>query len=233
MNFTKEQWDELVTRAGKLDDMIRRHSAAMELHDPEKRVKIIVDEWGCWHPGGSGPSKGYNLFEQQSTMRDGVITALSLNAFNNHCDRVVMANVAQLCNNLHCLFLTGGENAIVTPTYWVFHMYKNHMGASHIRTAIEGGGLSASASEKDGKTTLTIANLSYDEGCEIELTSFGGRELPEEAVLTVLGGDPHSHNSFDAPETVKPSDPVKTEKKDGKFVITMPAASVASVVWEE
>lgn len=233
VNFTKEQWDELVTRAGKLDDMIRRHSAAMELHDPEKRVKIIVDEWGCWHPGGSGPSKGYNLFEQQSTMRDGVITALSLNAFNNHCDRVVMANVAQLCNNLHCLFLTGGENAIVTPTYWVFHMYKNHMGASHIRTAIEGGGLSASASEKDGKTTLTIANLSYDEGCEIELTSFGGKDLPETAVVTVLGGDPHSHNSFDAPEAVKPADPVKTEKKDGKFVITMPAASVASVVWEE
>ena len=57
---------------------------------------MYVDEWGCWHKDGSGPSKGYNLFEQQSNMRDAVVTALTLNIFNDRCDVVGMANVAQL-----------------------------------------------------------------------------------------------------------------------------------------
>lgn len=231
VNFTKEQWDNLVTRAGKLDDMIRRHSAAMELHDPEKKVKIIVDEWGCWHPEGSGPSAGFNLYEQQNTMRDGVIAALSLNAFNNHCDRVVMANVAQLCNNLHCLFLTQGENAIVTPTYWVFLMYKNHMNGRHIRTAVEGEKLSVSASEKDGRITVTAANLSYEDNKEVEISLFGEGKKPEQVVVTLLGGNPHGFNTFENPDAVKPLEPVTVKAADGKVTVRLPGASVAAIEW--
>ena len=72
------------------------------------------------------PQQGGNLFEQQSTMRDAAVTALTLNIFNNNCEKIRMANVAQLVNNLHALLLVSGENCIVTPTYHVFHMYKNH-----------------------------------------------------------------------------------------------------------
>jgi len=227
--FSKEEWETLVTRAGRIGELIERHGAAMDLYDPERKVKIICDEWGCWHPAGSGPSKGYNLFEQQSTMRDGVITALSLNSFNNHCDRVAMANAAQLCNNLHCLFLTGGENAIVTPTYWVYWLYRGHQNAEHIRTAVEGENLSVSASRKDGETLITVANLSFDAEKEVELSAFGAESLPENGTLTVLGGNPHAHNTFDAPEAVKPQETMKFQAKNGKAVATLPPASVAKI----
>jgi len=229
VNFNRDEWYSLVYRADRINELIRRHSAAMELHDPEKRVKIIVDEWGCWHPDGSGPSKGYNLFEQQSTMRDAVITALSLNAFNNNCDRVVMANAAQICNNLHCLFLTQGENAIVTPTYWVFRMYKSHMNGQQIQTAVDGKDLSVSASVKEGRTIVTIANMSYDEEKEISLSSFGEGALPAEANLTLLdGGDPHAHNTFDSPDAVSPRT-LSLTAADRAFTFRLPAAGVAAL----
>ena len=44
------------------------------------------------HPVNSGPSKGANLFEQQSTVRDALLAALTLNIFNDKADIVKMAN---------------------------------------------------------------------------------------------------------------------------------------------
>ncbi len=230
VNFSEAEWDQLIAAAGKMQTLVERHRAAMRTFDPDEKIKIVCDEWGCWHNNGTGPSKGYNLFEQQSTMRDAVITALTLNIFNNNCDVVAMANVAQLCNNLHCLFLTGGEHAIVTPTYYVFDMMKAHQGARHIRAAGAPHGVSVSASEKDGAITVTAANLSYGEEKEIELSSFD-EPLPEHAFITTLEAVPQACNTFEAPDTVKPAAPVELPF-DGKTLrFRLPAAGVVSVVF--
>jgi len=232
--FTHEEWDRLIAQAGRMEELIERHAAAMRTFDPERRVRIVVDEWGVWHPDGSGPSKGYNLFEQQSTMRDAVVTALTLNIFNNHCDTVYMANAAQLCNNLHCLFLTGpnpGEE-LVTPTYHVFDLFKRHQGARHIHTAGVPASLSVSASERDGVVTLTAANLNYDRDEAVELSSFDV-PLGARARLTHLTAEPHAHNTFEAPETVSPGAPIELPVADGRIVFTVPAASVTRLEIEE
>lgn len=230
VDFTRENWNSLVEKANRMDGLIRRHDAAMLTYDPDRRVKIVIDEWGCWHPDGSGPSKGYNLFEQQSTMRDAVITALTLNTFNNHCDRVAMANVAQLCNNLHCLFLAGGEHAIVTPTYHVFDLYKAHQGASQLETVTTDKTLSVSASEKDGKITVTVANMNYDRDVEVSLSAFA-MTLGECAEVTYLvSDDPHAHNTFDNPECVTLSAPETVSAVNGTLVVKAPAAGVVRVV---
>ena len=203
VNFTEDQWDELIWKATRMEEIIQRNWNIICGHNMQDHCKLVVDEWGCWHPGGSGPFKGYNLFEQQSTMRDAMVAALTLNIFNNHCDKVRMANAAQLVNNLHCCFLAGGEHCITTPTYHVFDMYQGHQGAEALET-VGPDGLSVSASQKDGKTLVTIGNLSCREDVEISLESLGLR-LPETGKARMLAHDDiHAHNTFEKPEAVVP-----------------------------
>lgn len=233
--FTADQWDQQLDQAFRMQALIDAHRAAMDAYDPERRIGLVVDEWGCWHPDGSGPSQGYNLFEQQSTLRDAMVSALTLNIFNNRCDVVRMANVAQLCNNLHCLFLAGGEHLILTPTYHVFDLFKTHQGARQIAVATDAAcrgpeglpNLSVSASQREDLVTITLANTQFDQGMQVQLSAFGG-SLRGDGTLTLLTGDPHDHNTFEHPDRVRPQR--VTRAFTGGDVIDLPAASVAAIV---
>ncbi len=141
-------------------------------------------------------------------MRDAVVAALSLNVFNNHADKIIMTNVAQLCNNIHCLFLTEGEKLITTPTYHVFDMFKEHQNGDAVKTLIEDNAdpesrISVSASVKDGRLFVTAANLTLDHDLEFSLELLGARGKAEDAVVLSMD-DPASHNTFEAPENVAP-----------------------------
>ncbi len=227
VNFTQEDWDRLIEKASRMEELICRHYAITRGRGMEDCMKLVIDEWGCWHPEGSGPSAGKNLYEQQSTMRDAVIAGLTLNIFNNHCDKVRMANVAQLCNNLHSLFLTEGANCVATPNFYVFEMYRHHQGAEAIRTVVEDDGissahLSVSASVKDGILTMTLANCSCEETITVNPVLLGA-EWGEKTEAYLLAGDQmNSHNTFECPENVIPHT-VATENRT-RFVI--PPASV-------
>ena len=233
LTFTNEEWDEMMVKAQKIEEIILRNWSIICAYGKKDNFKLIVDEWGCWHPDGSGPSKGYNLFEQQSTMRDAVVSALTLNIFNNHCDKVRMANVAQLCNNLHALFLAGGEHCIVTPTYHVFDMYKGHQGADAIETVVSNNeefaqSVSVSASEKDRKVLVTIANLSCTEDTEISLAGVG-MGLGSKGKLTLLSNeDMHAHNTFEKPDNVTPF----TADIDTTKTFTLPRCAIAAVEFD-
>ena len=199
----------MLKKAADIETVIKRNWNIIKGHGLVCEPKLIVDEWGCWHRDGSGPSKGYNLFEQQSTRRDAVVSALTLNIFNNHCDKVRMANVAQLCNNLHCLFLAGGENCITTPTYHVFDMFKSHQNGQCIETIVENNdefekSVSVSASVKDGKTTVTLANMSCEENVDISFECLGFT-LPDNAKGMLLYNENMcAHNTFEMPDNVTP-----------------------------
>ncbi|MBQ5973263.1 MAG: alpha-N-arabinofuranosidase, partial [Oscillospiraceae bacterium] len=202
--FTDDEWDRQIAQAARIEDMIRRNYAVMVGYGLEERMPMVVDEWGCWHPAGSGPSKGKNLFEQQSTMRDAVVAALTLNIFNRHCDKVIMANVAQLTNLLHSLFLCGPDGFACTPTYHVFDMYQRHQGAESVGSVCENGDLSVSVSVRGGRTLITAANTSVRADAEIGLCPCG-RPLPETGELVLLShADPHAHNTFAEPDKVRP-----------------------------
>lgn len=218
VNFTEEEWYKQLSQAADMEKIIMRNWNIICGHGMQDSAKLVIDEWGCWHPDGSGPSKGYNLFEQQSTMRDAAVTALTLNIFNNHCEKIRMANAAQLVNNLHALFLAGGEHCIETPTYYVFDMFKEHQGAKLVETVVTdnddfNSSVSVSASVKDGKTLVTVANLSCTEDVEVLLESVG-QEIPQTAEGTILyNEDMHSHNTFEAPDTVMSSEIAVDPKK--------------------
>ena len=119
----------------KMETLIKRHSTIMDEYDPDKHIGMIVDEWGTWFEVEVGTNPGF--LYQQNTMRDALVAGINLNIFNKNCDRVKMANMAQLVNVLQSVVLTEGDKMLLTPTYHVFKLYKNHQGAELIQSYVE------------------------------------------------------------------------------------------------
>lgn len=228
--FSEEQWYELLAKAAKMEELVVRHRAAMDAYDPERKIGLVIDEWGCWHRDGSGPSRGGNLFEQQSTMRDALVAATTLCILNRHCDKVAMANVAQLVNNLHSLFLTQDASLVATPNYHVFDMMKGHQGAASVRTVVHSGRVgeveevTASCSVQGGESLLTLVNARYADPVEAVVNLYGG-VVAGPVSRTVLTARPDACNTFDAPNVACPSE--DTFAAAGvRLALTLPAASV-------
>ena len=115
-----------------METLIRDQWTVLGLFDTEHKIKLVVDEWGSWHPAGTEINPAH-LFEQMSTLRDALVAALTLDTFNRHADKVDMANIAQLVNNIHSLFLADGDKFVATPNFHVFEMYRPHQGARSVR----------------------------------------------------------------------------------------------------
>ena len=148
---------------------------------------MIVDEWGCWFTVEPGTNPGF--LYQQNTVRDALVAGITLNIFNKHCDRVKMANLAQMVNVLQSVILTEGPKMIKTPTYHVFHMYRHHQGATLLNSTLTGVGetgigewkvpeVTESVSEDaEHIITVTLNNLSADEEKEIEIVIAGDEHV--------------------------------------------------------
>ena len=230
--FSTADFYKTLVRASRMEELVTNHSKIMDRFDPEKKVGLIVDEWGAWYDVEEGTNPGF--LYQQNTMRDALIAAISLNVFNKHCDRVVMANLAQTVNVLQAVILTEGDQMVLTPTYHVFDLYKNHQDAKEVDCFVESdmvgedkwqiGQLTASASEKDGVITLTVANLSADKGETITLEGVCAKEVCGRIVKGEMG----QYNDFESsPIAVEAFDGAKVE--DGKVTITLPPCCVAAV----
>ena len=122
--FDENVWYKTLNKAVYIDELIRRHGKIMDEYDPLKKIGMIVDEWGTWYTCEPGTNPGF--LYQQNTMRDAMVAALTLNIFNKHSDRIMMANIAQTVNVLQSMILTDAEKMVLTPTYYVFKMFKEH-----------------------------------------------------------------------------------------------------------
>lgn len=122
-DFDDELYYKTIAAANFSDELITRHSEIMNRYDPEKKIGLVIGEWGCWHKVEEGTNPGF--LYQQNTMRDAIVAAIELNVFNRHSDRVVMANLAQAVNVLQSVILTEGDKMIKTPTYHVFDLLKH------------------------------------------------------------------------------------------------------------
>lgn len=237
LNFNEEEWYRLIFNSQKIETYILEHRAIMDRYDPDRKIDLVVDEWGNWHPVGSGPSKGANLFEQQNTLRDAVVAASTLNIFNNRCDVIKMANLAQVCNNLHSLFLTAGEKLIVTPTYYVFEMMKYHQNAELLSVEKDSAKigindvekiekLNISASERDGYTLVSVVNTSYRESETVEF-ELSGKVFDGVVTEKCLTGKPNAYNDRDK-AIVKPIE-TSLNVDNGILSVDLPAASVTTL----
>jgi alpha-N-arabinofuranosidase len=210
----------------------------MDEFDPDRRIGLAIDEWGTWHP----PTPGRNPAHlwQQNTMRDALVAALTLDTFNRHADKVVMANIAQAANVLQALFLTDGDRMILTPTYHVFDLYQHHQGARSLRVTIEAPdasfvlgdergrmpALAGSASINGPQLTLTVTNVHARLPVEAALDLRG--VVPKIVEATVLTHDDiHAHNTFEQPDMVTPQ---RAEGPTGNELRwTFPPASVTRI----
>ena len=187
--FSEEDWARSMERTWKTDEMIARHSAILDRHDPKGVVGISFSEWGAWW--AKDEKRPSNLY-QQNTLRDAVIAGLSLNIFQNHAARVRMANLAQMVNVLQSLILTDKDRMLLTPTYHVFDLYQGHKGATLLPTQVETPdysssgvkvpALSVNASRgAKGEVTLSLVNLDPNRAAKIEI------DVPGNGVQTATG----------------------------------------------
>ncbi len=138
IEFAEDAWFATLKKALFMDELIRGHSAIMDTYDPDKRIGLIIDEWGTWFDVEPGTNPGF--LYQQNSLRDALVAGVTLNIFNNHSDRVHMANIAQMVNVLQSMILTDGDKMVLTPTYHVFDMYKVHQDATLLSvTAVDAG----------------------------------------------------------------------------------------------
>ena len=235
LDFSREEYYATLKKALRMEELVENHLRIMRRYDPEGRVGLIVDEWGNWYDVEPGTNPGF-LF-QQNTMRDALTAAVTLNIFNRHAGGVVMANLAQTVNVLQALVLTEGEDMVLTPTYHVFDLYKEHQDAALLESYVEAGeagagpwrvpALHQSASmDGEGRIHITVANLSAEEAQEIRLR-VPGREKAE-ASLRLLAGEMGSYNSFSSPCAVCPrAEALERDAQSLRF--RLPPCSVAAV----
>jgi alpha-N-arabinofuranosidase len=236
--FTPEEWYELLNEGDKVESLIAGHWAVMGELDRRRRVKLVVDEWGAWYRPGTEVAPEH-LFGQQSTMRDALLTALTLDTFHRHADKIAMANVAQLINCLHSLFLAHEDRFVATPAFHVFETYGAHVGGQSVRTAFSGPrisyervnskgtlwGLAGSASVKGKALTVTAINPHISEPREAEI-AVRGASIAGARAVTIAADDIHAHNTFDKPDTVKPRQGSVAGARGASLTYRFPPASV-------
>ncbi len=236
--FDAHQWYELLEKAARVEQLILDQRTLMDCFDPQRRIALILDEWGTWH----FPTPGRNPAHlwQQSTLRDALVAAITLDAFNRHADKLAMANIAQMVNVLQALILTDGDRMLLTPTYHVYDLYREHQGARSVRVQIEAPavafavgaerrqipGLLASASTRGDQLLLTVVNphATFPIECEIRIE----RAKAREASAQVLTHDElTAHNTFDAPQNVTPEEVLVEAAAEWRF--TFAARSVTAI----
>ena len=232
--FAEADWFHQLRRGLIMEELVVRHSDIMDRYDPEKRVALVVDEWGAWHAVEPDTNPGF--LYQQNSLRDALVAGLTLDIFNRHCDRVRLCNIAQTINVLQAMILTEGEQMILTPTYHVFEMYKVHHDALLLPAVVETEAyvlgeetipaIHGSASLDDaGKVHITLCNTDPNADkpvvCEVR-----GRDISSVSARVLTAGAITAHNTFEDPEAVRPVPFEGASLQDQTVELTMPARSV-------
>ena len=239
IGFPETEWISTLDHALYMNELVTKHSAIMDKHDPEKRIGLFVDEWGTWYDPTAGREPGF--LWQQNTLRDAHVAALTLNVFHRHADRVKMANIAQMVNVLQAMILTDKEKMVLTPTYHVFEMYIPFQDATFLPAEFKSpeyrsGTLAVPAVDvsaargKDGKVHIALVNTDPNRGASITTKVAGakGRNVTGR-VLTAATID--AHNTFDKPNVVQPA-AFKAQRKGEEVTANLPPKSVVVLTLE-
>jgi alpha-N-arabinofuranosidase len=212
-DFSEQQYFATMQSALFMDSLIMKHTAIMDKYDPNKKIALVVDEWGGWYDVEKGTNPAF--LYQQNTMRDAMIAGATLNIFNNHSDRVRMANLAQCINVLQSVILTDREKMILTPTYYVMEMYNVHQNATLLPVQIKSNdyvldnkklpAVSVSASKDSlGAVHISLVNIDAKKGQDISVNL---KSIHHNSVTgrILTSGKLQDFNSFDNPGKIKPA----------------------------
>ncbi len=234
VNFSQAQYFKTMEEAWKMEEFVTRHSTIMDKYDPQKKIALIVDEWGGWYNVEPGTNPGF--LYQQNTMRDAMIAGLTLNIFNNHAERVRGANLAQIVNVLQAVILTNEEKMLLTPTYHVMKMYNVHQDASLIPIQMDAPfyefegkklpAISASASkDAGGNVNISLTNIDYSKAHEVVI-QLRGEEFSKISGQIISSEKISDHNTFEQPNKVSVKNFAGAKFEKGTLRVTIPAFSV-------
>ncbi|CDD94318.1 alpha-N-arabinofuranosidase [Bacteroides intestinalis CAG:315] len=236
--FDEKEYFGGVKNALYMETLVKNYSAMMNKYDPEEKIALVVDEWGIWTDVEPGTNPGF--LYQQNTMRDALIAASTLNIFNNHSNRVRMANLAQAINVLQALILTDKEKMLLTPTYHIFKMYKVHQEANLLESSVSVNdyqygnesipGVNVSASkDENGKIHVSVVNLNPKKAvpANVILNGYNAKQIKGEILTSASYTD---YNSFDKPDKIAMKE-YKDFKKEsnGNISMKLPPLSIVTL----
>lgn len=239
--FTTQQYFATMKQALRMEELIKGHASVMDKYDPQKKTALVVDEWGGWYETEPGTNPSF-LF-QQNTIRDAVLAGITLNIFNNHCERVRMASLAQMVNVLQAVILTDKGKIILTPTYYVMEMYNVHQNAKMIPVTLENifytegrdslPAISVSASkDSSGFTHISLVNIDPSHQHPVQIR-WQGAALKLGSGRILQSARIQDHNSFDNPEKIKPQTFSDASLKENLLNVELPPASVVVLTLHE
>jgi alpha-N-arabinofuranosidase len=238
LGFKEGEWISTLAAASKMDQIIKDHLAVLDKNDPEKKIGLMIDEWGTWYD-----EEGRSGLYQQNSLRDALVAALSFHIFHEHAERVPMTTIAQMVNVLQAMILTDKEKMVLTPTYYTFQMYVPFQDAKTLPLAIKDNtsytlgsttipGVSASAARaKDGKLYLALVNTDPTKPVEVAV-NVAGTKVKGAAGKVLTSAAMDAHNTFEQPQAVKPA-AFSARAAGGKLAIKVPAKAVIVVSLEE
>jgi alpha-N-arabinofuranosidase len=235
--FTDQEYFKTMQQALLMDELIEKHSAVMDKYDPEKKIALIVDEWGGWYNVEPGTNPGF--LYQQNTMRDAVLAGATLNIFHKHCERVRMANLAQAINVLQAVILTKGDKVLLTPTYHVLEMYNVHQDATMLPVTVKSDdftldkdklpAVSVSASrDKAGKIHVSLVNIDPTKPQEISV-DLKGLKATGVTGRILTSANVRDHNTFENLAKVKPVAFNGAKLNGDNLTVSLPPVSVVVV----
>jgi len=236
VGFGEAEYGQILKATLEMENLISKHSAIMDRYDPQKKVALVVDEWGAWYAPLPGSNPGFLV--QQNSLRDAVLAALNLNIFARHAERVRMANIAQMVNVLQAMILTDREKMVLTPTYYVFKMYVPFQDATFVPVTFDAGTYThgdvtlprvdaIAARDASGRLWLAVTNLDPNRPAEVE-ASLTGVAAASASGETLTAPKVDSVNTFDAPNTVVPK-PVAAKVQNGKLTLKLEPKSVTVI----
>lgn len=236
-DFNEKEYFITLQKAGKMEDLVSQHSTIMDRYDKERKIGLIVDEWGTWYDVEPGTNPGF--LYQQNSIRDALSAAMTLNIFNNHAERVKMANIAQIVNVLQAVILTDETRMILTPTYHVFDLYQPHMEATLLPYHLENSeykfeddtqsAVSVSCSKaQDGTVNITLVNINPNSSIQLDC-SLIGKEAKKVTGRVISSPKINDYNTFGEPEKVIIKDFTKFKVSKGKIEVDLPSKSVVLI----
>ena len=229
--FTVETMQEQLSSFARLEQAIKQQRALLDGYDPERRMGLLVDEWGVWDRMVPEEEKRYGRLWQQITMRSAVAAALGLNVFHRQADKLVMCNIAQIVNVLHSMLLTYEDRCIRTTSYYAFDLLKAHRAKTgvHVESSDPAPlGLSVSASRKDKGLVLTLVNPKHDVGMKVNCSLSGVVAVSGKARI-LYDSDFNACNTFENPDRIVPKGHA-AKVEASQVGIELPPMSICTVL---
>ncbi|MFY0686415.1 MAG: alpha-N-arabinofuranosidase [Cyclobacteriaceae bacterium] len=242
-DFDKSEWFKTMKHTMAMEENLEEHIAIMDEVDPENNVALIADEWGSWYDVEPGTNPAF--LYQQNTLRDALLASVGFNIFNNHADRIKMANIAQTVNVLQAMILTKDEFMVKTPSYYAFKMYKVHQDALLLPTDVtaqtfaveddeEIPAITTSASKsKNGDINITLSNLDPDKDINTTISFKGLSKLGTISGQIITGDEMNAMNDFGKEEAVNLESFKGFKKSKSSIDINMPSKSIVLLTIKE